>query len=137
MSVLLRLGVIAAGLFLIFTTLKSLVKRDLAENQSLFWLFFGGVMILFGLFPWLSWTAARIFGVDYAPSIIFALALLVLLNGVFRCFRDIAALRKRTSELAMQVSLLNQENNNLLKALGELKAHAAAPTAAALVDGDK
>jgi len=113
MSWLLRGFIFAAGLFLVYVTLKSLIMRRLSEWQSLFWLFSGAVVMLIGLFPWVTIFIAQLFGVDYVPSIFFAIAIIIAMYGVFYCFRAIAVLQTRVHELAMQVSMLNQENSLL------------------------
>lgn len=117
MSFLLSLFVSIAGGFLIAIAFKSIIEREISERQSLFWIISGCVIVFFGIFPSLSGRLADFFGVVYAPSIIFAIALLMAMYGIFQCFRDIASLKKRQQELAMQVSLLNQENAVLLKEL--------------------
>lgn len=116
MSILLRVSFCVAGIFLIFLVLKSLVNRDITENHSLFWFFSGIVVIILGAFPSISTFIAYIFGVKYPPSIVFAIGILLAMYGIFSCFRSIASLHKRVQELAMQVSLLNHENAELISA---------------------
>ena len=115
MSTILRIAICAAGLSIFFMTMKSLVTAEITERQSIVWVFFGAVVILVGLFPGLTAVVADIFHVVYIPSIIFTMAILLAIYGVFYCFRSIAELQKRVQELAMQVSLLNQENSVLLR----------------------
>ena len=45
MSALLRAFIFVAGLFLILSTLRSLVRRGFSEWQSLFWIFTGLVLM--------------------------------------------------------------------------------------------
>lgn len=121
MSVFLRITVSIAGALLIVVALKSIIANGISERQSLFWISSGFIIIMFGIFPALSSHLASLFSVEYPPSIVFAIALLLAMYGIFSCFRDISLLRKRQQELAMQVSLLNQENTLLLKTLLEYK----------------
>lgn len=120
MSLLLRMIVGLSGVFLIFMAVRSVVIGQLSEKQSYFWIFSGLGIILFGLFPNLSTWIARLFGVEYTPSIIFMISIVIAIYGIFNCFQAIANLNKRVQELAMQVSLLNQENNLLLKACANM-----------------
>lgn len=113
MSILLRATFCLAGIILIFMVVKSLVNRHISEEQSLFWVIIGvGVMIV-GAFPSLSVFIASIFGVEYIPSIIFSIGIVMALYGIFNCFQSIASLNNRVQELAMQVSLINQQNEML------------------------
>lgn len=120
MSTLLRAFVSLAGLFLIIMAIRSIVTRHLTEQQSYFWIFSGIGIIIFGLFPQVSAIIAQIFGVDYIPSIIFMIAIVIAIFGIFSCFQAIAILNKRVHELAMQVSLLNRENSLLIKACNDM-----------------
>lgn len=110
MSTGLRIFTIVCGLILIASALHNIVKQRLTEKQSLFWIFSGVVIILFGLLPTMTFVIADFFGVDYAPSIIFMLAIVLSLYGIYYCYRQIATLNRHVKELAMQVSLLNHEN---------------------------
>ena len=113
MSVLLRVLIFAAGLLLLLVTLRGLIRRGFTERQSLFWVFCGLVLMFISTFPQIAYLIADIFGVNYIPSIFFAIAILMAMYGIFYCYRSITALQSRVLELAMQVSLLNQENRLL------------------------
>ena len=113
MSILLRGFIFASGLLLILATLRSLVRRGLSEWQSLFWVFCGLVLILISLFPSVAYMIADVFNVAYVPSIFFAIAIILAMYGIFYCFKSITSLQNRVHELAMQVSLLNQENSRM------------------------
>jgi len=112
---MLRAVICCAGLAMFFMTMRGLVAAMISERQSIVWIFFGAVMIVVGLFPGLTTWIARVFKVDYIPSIIFMISILLATYGIFYCFKSIAELQKRVQELAMQVSLLNQENSVLLR----------------------
>ncbi len=120
MSVLLRIAICTASVLLIAMVVRSLVNREMTEKQSIFWFFCGIVVFVFGLFPSISGFIATIFGVEYIPSIIFTIAIVMAMYGIFNCFQSIAGLHKRVQELAMHVSLLNQENSILLDTVKKL-----------------
>lgn len=111
MSILLRIFVCFTGIVLIFMARKASIARKMTEKQSLFWIFGGIIIIMFGLFPWLAFLISDMFSVDYTPSIIFAIATILAIYGIFDCYKTNAELTARVQELAMQVSLLNQESN--------------------------
>lgn len=113
MSVMLRFFVCISGLILIFMARKASIVRKMTERQSLFWIMGGGIIIVFGLVPQLVYFVSDTFGVEYAPSIIFAIAIILAIFGIFNCYRTNAELTARVQELAMQVSLLNEENSHL------------------------
>jgi hypothetical protein len=98
---------------------KASIVRKMTEKQSLFWIMGGAIIILFGMIPRLVYFISELFAVDYPPSIIFAIAIILATYGIFNCYKTNAELTARVQELAMQVSLLNEENNHLKELLEE------------------
>lgn len=119
MSLLLRVLIFATGVALIYMARKASIVQKITEKQSLFWIIGGVIITLFGLFPRLVFFIAAIFSVDYPPSIIFAIAIILATYGIFDCYKTNAELSARVQELAMQVSLLNEENSHLKELLEE------------------
>lgn len=119
MSVLLRILICITGAILIFMARKASIVRKMTEKQSLFWIMGGVIIILFGMIPQLVYFISELFSVDYPPSIIFAIAIILATYGIFNCYKTNAELTARVQELAMQVSLLNEENNHLKEILEE------------------
>ncbi len=113
MSLLLQLFICASGLILIYMARKASVVRKMTEKQSLFWIMGGIIIIIFGLVPGLVYFISDQFSVQYPPSIIFAIAIILATYGIFNCYKANAELSARVQELAMQVSLLNEENSHL------------------------
>ena len=117
MSVLLRILICIAGMILIYMARKASIVRKLTEKQSLFWISGGIIIILFGLIPQLVYFVSNLFSVEYPPSIIFAISIILSTYGIFNCYKTNAELSARVQELAMQVSLLNEENSHLKELL--------------------
>ncbi|MBP7174675.1 MAG: DUF2304 domain-containing protein [Thermoclostridium sp.] len=115
MSIGLRILVCLAGITLIYIARKANIVRKMTEKQSLFWIIGGMIIILFGLIPRLVFLLSDLFSVEYPPSIIFAISIMLVFYGIFNCYRTNAELAARVQELAMQVSLLNDENVQLKK----------------------
>lgn len=109
MSVMLRLFIIIASVALVYNVVKDLIRRKLTERQSLFWLFVALVMFGAGLVPGAAFMLADFFKVEYAPSIVFAIALVAALFGLYSCNRTNADLLRRVNELSIQISILNSD----------------------------
>jgi hypothetical protein len=77
-------------------------RQRLTEKYAFLWALAGGVMIL------ANW------------KILFGLLLLVLLFMLYTMSRSISDLTRKNQELAMQVSLLNNENEQMLSAMHHL-----------------
>ncbi len=119
MSILLRILICITGTVLIFMARRASIARKMTEKQSLFWIIGGVIIIIFGLFPQLVYFISDLFAVEYPPSIIFAIAIILATYGIFNCYKTNAELTARVQELAMQVSLLNEENSRLRKQFEE------------------
>ncbi len=113
MSIALRILVCISGVVLMFIARKANIARKMTERQSLFWILGGAIIILFGIIPRLVFIVSDFFSVDYPPSIIFAISIMLLFYGIFSCYKTNAELISKVQELAMQISLLNDENAEL------------------------
>lgn len=92
-------------------------KQKLTENIGMGWAVFAAMLILIGAVPKLA--AALGAGSGNIDGL-FLLAGGFLLVITFCLSMIVSSLGMRNRELAMQVSLLNQENEKILKELGRL-----------------
>lgn len=109
MSVILRLFICLVSIALFFIVLRDLVRRKLTERQSLFWFTVGFILFVAGAIPDLAVIIADIFDVVNPPNIIFAIALIAALFGIYNCNRTNADLMRRVNELSIQISILNSD----------------------------
>ncbi|MBE5795586.1 MAG: DUF2304 domain-containing protein [Clostridiales bacterium] len=109
MSAILRLFICLASLTLVWITLRDLIRRKLTEKQCLFWFAVAAIMFIFGIVPNATTMLAGFFGVEYAPSIIFAIAIVAALFGIYNCYCTNADLIRRVNELSIQISILNSD----------------------------
>lgn len=115
MSIALRVLICMAGVILIALSRNASINKKMTEKQGLFWIVCGLIVFLFGLIPKFVFLVADLFYVDYAPSIMFTIAIMFLFYGIFDCYSTNAELIAKVQELAMQTSLLNDENVKLKK----------------------
>ncbi len=114
---IIRIGVIAAGIILIVFGFWTHSIKKLAVNYAVIWGLLGIVMILVGAIPVLSeWTAMMAPGTGLA---FFCVGALILFTEVQESL-VISQLNLKNRELAMQVSLLNQESERMMLELEEL-----------------
>jgi hypothetical protein len=80
-------------------------SRKISEQQSLIWLFVGLVTIVSIIFRHELDKLAHYLGVDYAPSLFFALAFLFLLllniNLTINLYKALQRTKKLTQEMAL------------------------------------
>ena len=113
MNILVNIGTVLVGLFLIAIVIKLNVEKRMSESQSVLWLVIGAVAIILGIFPDLIPMIANALGIWYAPSI---LLLVVSIGLILIAFFNSIVVSKNTSEiheLAIQIALLKEENKEL------------------------
>lgn len=115
---LLCIIIIVEGILLLCMDFRSYVYRKVTEGMGLGWGCFSIVLILLGAVPGLSdWC--KVLPKEAYPA--FILVSIVILFGAFRISCSISQLIRKNQELAMHVSLLNQENERILHDLKHLR----------------
>ena len=115
-SLFFRAIMIAAGVCLLLLTFFMYSKRRLTDRIALGWALFSIVMIMAGAIPaWSGWSRALALS---SYPMVFAMGGLVVLI-IFHHSVDLSLLVMKNQELAMHVSLLNQENEEMIKRLME------------------
>lgn len=113
-----RYGMIGVGILTIFATFWFHSIKKMSVNFAVVWELLGGILIVIGAVPVLSaWTRLISAGTGLA---LFVLGTVCFLGG-FQFSLLVSQLTMKNQELAMQVSLLNQENERILYELEELR----------------
>lgn len=114
----LRVSMVVVGIILLLTTISSLAKRKMTETVCLVWGLVSVVFILAGIL-------LRPYGISRYISMtgLFLVTVIgvVVLYGAFFISTKLSELARKNHELAVQVSLLNHENEELLKRLERLE----------------
>ena len=104
---LLQILLVAEGIWLFVRTMNSLARKTMTEAISMFWSFLAIVFVLGGiaLIP-LQWSEYLSLG----ALIIVAVAFALVMEGMYYLSQQLSHTIRKTQELAMQISLLNQEH---------------------------
>ena len=117
MPLVLRIIMVVAGCLFLILNFITYVKKNLTEKFTWMWTIFCIVMILSGIVPGLnSWS----FQFNSLGYMALCIILVLIVQFIFIITKEIANLKKRNKELAMHVSLLNQENERILAELEKL-----------------
>lgn len=111
--------IVLVGLWMIFMILNNVYQKKISEKHGILWLFCALLIVIGGIFPNAVIMLANIFGIDYAPAVIFTFAILLLLILVYKDTQKISGLTIRVQELSMQIALLNLENKRIMNELSE------------------
>ncbi len=110
-SLVVKLGIASAGLVLMVVSFLMHSYKKITVNYTVIWELLGIVLILIGCVPVFSeWTKRLASGTGLA----FACVGAIFLFEEFRNSVMISQLLLKTQEMAMQVSMLNQENERLM-----------------------
>ena len=113
-SLFFRIIVIVAGSFLLLLTFYMYAKRKLTDNIALGWALFSAVIIMAGAVrAWSGWS--RELALASYPMVFSVSGMIILI--IFRHSIHLSLMIMKNQELAMHVSLLNQEHEEMLKRL--------------------
>lgn len=113
-----RLILIIVGLSFLLLSLLAFINKKISPGMGVLWVLVSIVIFVTGWLPfWARWVQL----VSLPVTIIVFILGFSLLMGLFLVCLSVSNLMSKNRELAMQVSLLNQENEQILKALEELE----------------
>lgn len=113
----LRLVMVVAGVYMMWMTLVSLAKRKFTDGFSMLWGLLSACVILAGIL--LDPAEINKF-ISNTGLVILTVAGFGVLFMAWNFSREISSLTRKNHELAMQLSLLNQEHDKIQKLLEEI-----------------
>lgn len=114
----LRLFVIVAGAYMFLKAILSLAKRKMTEPFCLAWLVLSALMILSGILL----NPSQLDGYISTRGLILIIIIVSgILWGLWFISTQVSILKRRNQELAMQISLLNNDCEKILRELEKLK----------------
>ena len=105
---------IVLSAFFAFIIVRTTVKGKILEKDSLVWLLIAIITVILGVFPQLIKNAAKLFGIEYAPSLLFLLSTLVLIFFIVRQSMQIVALHQKVRDLAQRGAIMEEKLKRLL-----------------------
>ena len=114
----LRLFVIVAGVYMFLKAILSLAKRRMTEPFCLSWVFLSALMILSGAL--LNPSQMKRY-VSTRGLILTIIIVSGVLWGLWFISTQVSILKRKNQELAMQISLLNNDCEKILRELEKLK----------------
>lgn len=114
----LRLFVIVAGTYMLLKAILSLAKRKMTEPFCLAWAVLSALMILSGILL----NPSQLDGYISTRGLILIIIIVSgILWGLWFISTQVSILKRRNQELAMQISLLNNDCEKILRELEKLK----------------
>lgn len=98
-----------------FIVLNKTKQQKMLERDSIRWFFLSILIIVLGFFPGLLIKFAYFVGIDYAPSLLFLLSILVLFYFILRQSIQISELNNKVRELAQRNAIIEHDIDELNK----------------------
>jgi len=103
----LRIVILALGTGFAISVVHLLIKNKISERNSLIWLLGSVVVFIFSIDPLLLDKIAKSVGVDYPPTLLFLIAILILLFITLYHSVQISTLNAQVRELTQQFAIQN------------------------------
>lgn len=118
MAVALRIVLILLGVYLLVMTLLSLARRKMSEQFCLVWALMSALMVLIGILLKPAYIECFI---SVRGFVLIMLALFGILWGLWFISTQVSILVRKNQELAIQISLLNQDIERLSAEIEDCK----------------
>lgn len=105
MSIALRGCLTAASLLTTILMLQKIRKSKIQIEDSIFWVVFSGILIVFSIFPSVAYRISDLVGTQSASNFIFMLVIFLLLVKVFSMTVRMSRLEMQLRELVQQMAL--------------------------------
>ena len=120
MDIILRIFIILVSVLVFFVIMRMLVKYQLSESLSVFWLVIVCAILVAGLFPNLLNYAAKLLGIDYQPTLLFLCSTILLLLISFKQSVQLSTSAAKLNETAIALSILREEHIRLTAKVNEI-----------------
>ena len=114
MMTIIRILMVGTGILFLVLAFLAYTKQKLNDSMALIWVFVSIALVITGAVPAVSKQLSE------SLLIFMFIICLLLLFLLFKVSKAVSVLSMKNQELAMQVSLLNQENERILHKLGIL-----------------
>ena len=114
MMTIIRILMVGTGILFLVLAFWAYTRQKLNDSMALIWVFVSIALVITGAVPAVSKHLSE------SLSIFMFIICLLLLFLLFKVSKAVSVLSMKNQELAMQVSLLNQENERILHKLGIL-----------------
>ena len=114
MMTIIRILMVGTGILFLVLAFWAYTRQKLNDSMALIWVFVSIALMITGAVPAVSKHLSE------SLLIFMFIICLLLLFLLFKVSKAVSVLSMKNQELAMQVSLLNQENERILHKLGIL-----------------
>lgn len=115
MSVTLRVLLLLASVATVIWILYKIRRLKVKMEDTIFWIFFAGIMFLLGVFPKIVYKLADLVGIMSPANCIFLLMIIILFEKVFTLSILVSQLEEKVTVLSAEVALRSHEKDEMIK----------------------
>lgn len=105
MSMLLRGVLVAASLLTTLLIMRRIRKEKMVIEDSLFWIGFSFMLIIFSIFPQIVFKMSDLVGTQSASNFIFLFIIFVLIVKMFQMSMKISQLESKFKDLVARIAI--------------------------------
>ena len=103
---------IVIAIISIFYILYEIRKEKLSISDSMFWLLGCLIIAILSIFPNIIVYVSSLVGIEYAPSLLFLIAIIALIGLNFKQVKRITKLEEKITDLAQHLAIIKSEKSN-------------------------
>lgn len=103
---------IIVAIISIFYILYEIRREKLSISDSMFWLLGCVIIAILSIFPGIITSISNLVGIEYAPSLLFLIAIISLLGLIFKQVKRITKLEEKITDLAQNIAILKSKKNS-------------------------
>lgn len=109
MSVTLRILLIMASAATVIWILYKIRRLKVKMEDTIFWIFFAGVLLLMGVFPEIVYKLTDMIGIMSPANLVFLIMIIILFEKVFTLSIIVSQLEEKITVLSAEVALRSHE----------------------------
>lgn len=111
MSPALRIFLILASVFVTVYALRKIRKAQLDIDDSFFWIFFSGLLLLMSIFPHIPIFCATLLGIESPANFVFLFMLCIAFFKLFSLVVELSTQKRRLNLLIQRLALREEKKN--------------------------
>ncbi len=115
MPVTLRVVLLLASVATVTWILYKIRRLKVKMEDTIFWIFFAGVLFILGLFPEIAYKLAGLVGIVTPANFVFFLMIIILFEKVFTLSVIVSQLEEKITILSSEIALRSHEKEEMIK----------------------
>ena len=111
MSVTLRILLLLAAAATVIWILYKIRRLKVKMEDTIFWIFFAGILCILGLFPEIVYKFTNLIGIMSPANFIFLVMIIILFEKVFTLSIIVSQLEEKITVLSAEVALRSHETD--------------------------